>query len=420
MPDKCTAPAGDDLETPRRSVWTVDGFRRMLRCRPILLVGLGAALVVLTLLGLLLLRPRVPNVSSGDAEANSAWPSAGADHDQRPLETPNEPADDAARLSDTAIASSLDWIARQQLPDGGWRFDGRASSDVAATALALLPYLGASPAQGAEPHGAAVSRGLWWLANHQRPDGDLRADSASHLGMYAQSIAAAVLCEAFLWTGHDDWRRPAARAIDFLVQAQCPDGGWRGDLPHERAPADRLSNTSVLGWVLIALHSARTAGLDVPEETLELAGHYLDSAAHRDGAAYGYEPDGRPSRAMTAAALLCRLHLGWTTEHPALREGVRYLLEDQPPRAEDPDITYWYFATQAMHALGGSEWTQWRRPLRDVLLATQEQAGEAAGSWSPRGPHAIAGGRLYMTALAACVLEIERRPAPMPRATSRP
>lgn len=395
-------------------------LRQMLRRRPKLLVSLGTALVVLTLLGLLLLRSRAPEVSSGEAERNSARPSAGVDNDQRPLERPDEPAGDPARLSNAAIASSLDWLARQQLPDGGWRFDGRASSDVAATALALLPYLGASPAQGAEPHSAAVSRGLGWLVKHQRPDGDLRADSASHLGMYAQSIAATVLCEAFLWTGHDDWRRPAARAIDFLVQAQCPDGGWRGELPREWAPADRLSNTSVLGWVLIALHSAQTARLALPEETLELAGHYLDSAAHRDGAAYGYEPDGSPSRAMTAAALLCRLHLGWTTEHPSLREGIRYLLEEQPPRAEEPDITYWYFATQAMQALGGPEWTQWRRPMREVLLATQEQSGEAAGSWSPRGPHAAAGGRLYMTALAACVLEIERWPAPVPRGANRP
>ena len=51
--------------------------------------------------------------------------------------------------------------------------------------------------------------------------------------------------------------------------------------------------------------------------------------------------------------------------------------------------------------------------MRDVLVFTQEQKGPDAGSWDPKGPHAGSGGRLYMTSLAACTLEVYYRHLPI-------
>ena len=66
-----------------------------------------------------------------------------------------------------------------------------------------------------------------------------------------------------------------------------------------------------------------------------------------------------------------------------------------------------------MHHFGGPEWNEWNLRMRDVLVKSQETRGHAAGSWAPRGDRADAGGRIYMTALAVCTLEVYYRHLPI-------
>jgi hypothetical protein len=316
-------------------------------------------------------------------------------------------------LTEAAVARGLRWLAQNQQPDGRWRLDGGVRSDSAATSLALLPFLGAGQTHLGGRYKDTVASGLRWLVSQQRDDGDLRAGSAGNTGMYAHGQGAIVLCEAYLMTGDQSLREPAQRAIDFIVAAQYPDGGWRYQPNSEARPHERRSDTSVVGWQLMALQSARAAKLTVPDETLELAGHFLDSVQSRDGALYAYQPQNRPTHVMTAEALLCRIYLGWTLDQPGLVEGARFLTEEHLPSDHDPNVYYWYYATQAMHHVGGTKWERWNLRMRDVLVNSQEKRGQQAGSWAPRGGHASAGGRVYMTALAVCTLEVYYRHLPI-------
>lgn len=316
-------------------------------------------------------------------------------------------------LTEAAVARGLRWLAQQQQPDGRWRLDGGVRSDSAATSLALLPFLGAGQTHLSGRHKETVARGLRWLISNQKPDGDLRADSAGNTGMYAHGQAALVLGEAFLMTGDEALRPPAQKAIDFIVGAQYSDGGWRYEPNQELAGREQRGDTSVVGWQLMAMQSARAAKLSVPAETFELSSHFLDSVQRQDGALYGYQPGHQPSAAMTAEALLCRIYLGWTKSDPPLMEGVRWLLENHPPAADSPNVYYWYYGTQALHHVGGAEWERWNFLMRDALVNTQETRGESAGSWAPRGEHASAGGRVYMTSLAVCTLEVYYRHLPI-------
>ena len=286
-------------------------------------------------------------------------------------------------LTEAAVARGLRWLTRQQQPDGRWRLDGGVSSDAAGTSLALLPYLGAGQTHLTGRYRETVGQGLRWLVEHQKPDGDLRADSSGNTGMYAHGQAAIVLSEAFLMTGDEALRGPAQKSLDFIVAAQYPDGGWRYRPKPELGRHEQQGDTSVVGWELMALQSGRAAGLEVPAETFELAGHYLDSAGHRDGSQYAYQPRQRPTHVMTAEGLLCRIYLGWTKDDPPLMEGVKFLLENHRPRPDDPNIYYWYYGTQALHHVGGPEWEQWNTWMRDVLVTTQEREGDRAGSWAP-------------------------------------
>lgn len=327
-------------------------------------------------------------------------------------------------LTEAAVARGLRWLARHQHPDGSWSLDrfhqvagcncddrGSLSSDPAATSLALLPFLGAGQTHLTGLHRDTVARGLRWLLEVQEGNGDLRGSGGQYPGMYAQGQAAIVLCEAFLMTGDELLRGPAQQAIDFIVAAQYPDGGWRY---HPRQETRNWQgDTSVIGWQLMALQSARAAGLTVPGETLENAGHFLDTVARADGALYSYLPGEDPTAPMTAEALLCRIYLGWKRNDPPLVAGLDQLLTDEPPQIDRPNIYYWYYATQAMHHFGGAEWRAWNLQMRDVLVATQETRGHAAGSWPCRGPLTGPGGRLYVTSLAICCLEVYYRHLPI-------
>jgi hypothetical protein len=328
-------------------------------------------------------------------------------------------------LTEAAVARGLRWLERHQNDDGSWSLDrfhrvapcdcrnrGTISSDTAATSLVLLPFLGAGQTHLSGVYKDSVAQGLRWLLQQQKTNGDLRGSSRQYPGMYAHGQATIVLCEAFLMTGDEELRIPAQRAIDFIVAAQYRDGGWR--YYPARETRSEMGDTSVLGWQLMALQSALAVGLSVPESTLENASNFLDQTARADGALYAYlarEDD--PSAPMTAEGLLCRIYLGWKQNHPSLRAGVAWMLENAPPSASEPDIYYWYYATQTIHHFGGPQWNEWNREMRDVLVTTQETRGHAAGSWRPDGPLTSQGGRIYMTALAICCLEIYYRHLPI-------
>ena len=321
-------------------------------------------------------------------------------------------------LTEAAVARGLRWLQLHQERNGSWSLDrfnrqpgctcnsGGVKSDSAATSLALLPFLGAGQTHLVGAHQDTVARGLKWLLERQDPSGDLRADSAGNTGMYAHGQGAIVLCEAFFMTGDERLREPAQRSIDFIVAAQHPAGGWR------YAPGME-GDTSVFGWQLMALQSARAANLAVPDETLELAGHFLDRVGYRGGSIYGYMPRKIPDEVMTAEALLCRAYLGWSANTPGFFDGVDFLQDRYLPDADQSNFYYWYYGTQLMHHVGGAHWEIWNHKIRDILVETQRHRGHAAGSWDPIDSHDRAGGRLYATAVATCTLEVYYRHLPI-------
>jgi hypothetical protein len=328
--------------------------------------------------------------------------------------------------TEAAVARGLKWLARHQNDDGSWSLHnfhtagecgGRCghrgfNSDVSGTGLALLPFLGAGQTHLDGQYTGEVRRGLQWLIDHQRPDGNLPS-SYANTHMYAHGQAAIALCEAYALT-QDPWlREPAQKAVDFIVKAQHSGGGWRYK-PHQ--PGD----TSVVGWQLMALRSAQMAYLQVPPEAFDKARAFLDSVqddrSDPEGGRYSYLPGQRSTPTMTAEALLCRQYSGWPHDHPGLASGVRYLLDEHLPQPGGKlNMYYTYYATQVMHHMGGDAWNHWNYQVRDLLVDLQETGGHAAGSWRPRGGHDDAGGRLYMTALAVCTLEVYYRHLPLYR-----
>lgn len=354
--------------------------------------------------------------------------------------------------TEQAVEIGLDFLVRNQFPDGRWCLDripddreatppdyfaGGMNCDTAGTGLSLLAFLGAGYTHTGDKHRDTVHRGLWWLVRNQQPNGQLftrETDATQAARSYGHGMATIALCEAYGMTRDPALREPAQKAIGFILDAQdrrC--GGWRYTQPDGSPVWYRESDTSVSGWMLMALKSAQMAGLEVPDDSLHMVSRWLDGAQAHGGALYVYNPHalltaeqigGRsPNRAMTAEGLLMRLYLGWQPDNPALVAGAEYLKANPPElaTAEQPlrDSYYWYYATQVMFQMQGDYWTTWNERLQAMLGPSQVVSGPWTGSWHPQSPHsdrwAHAGGRLYVTALNLLMLEVYYRHLPLYR-----
>ncbi len=320
--------------------------------------------------------------------------------------------------------SAGNWQLHQGYPDAGERV---LRTDTGATALSLLCYLGSG-----QTHLQAkdkktqeiVQKGLDWLKGIQKANGDFHdhTELGRQTAYYAHSQATIVMCEAYAMTKDRSLYEPATRGVEFLLNSQQPnEGGWK----YQPQDARSVGDLSVTGWALMALHSARAAGIEVPDEPFQRASKFLNSVQEKNGAFYKYEP--RPgwdvSRSMTAEGLLCRQFLGWPRTQPQLQEGVAFLLDEKykPEWSEGRRNVYeWYYVGHVLHNINDEEWTDWYNVVKDEIIAKQQGAGgEYRGSWSPNKPkgapyeYAEQAGRLYITAMCALILELPYRHQPI-------
>ncbi|MEN0110170.1 MAG: hypothetical protein AAF805_05565, partial [Planctomycetota bacterium] len=343
--------------------------------------------------------------------------------------------------SEAAVARGLAWLAEHQNADGTWslvhstgRCRGRCPNDAriggeapaansvrGATALALLPFLGAGQTPSEGRHRRVVRRGLAALVRLGREESGMPGRSWSDNGrMYAHGLATIALGESYGMTGDSRLRAPADDALAYLVAAQHERGGWR-------YRPGQSGDTSVTGWQVMALKSGQLAGLSVPPRVAKRAGAFLDSVAVSRGAEYRYTPPSRVgleegeeppdpgggTPTLTAVGLLSRMYLGWRQGDPRLARGIAALAEEGPDRG---NYYFNYYAAQAIfHATGGAGpvWRAWNEELREQLIAQQETEGHRRGSWWVEGPHNRRGGRLYTTALAVMTLEVYYRYLPL-------
>ena len=164
----------------------------------------------------------------------------------------------------------------------------------------------------------------------------------------------------------------------------------------------------------MALHAAKDAGIEVPDECLAQTMEYLDTVQpDKTIGLFCYQPREAVNATMTAAGILSCQYSGWESDNPAMLGGIDQMVRRYRPRAEQPNMYYWYYATQVMHNVGGNRWDEWNQQFGELLIQQQVDQGHAAGSWTPEAQYDVAGGRLYMTALACCTLEIYYRYLPL-------
>ena len=333
------------------------------------------------------------------------------------------------------VPRALDWLARHQSPDGRWDADGYSTRcrgvrcpgdggsrhDAGVTGLAVLAFLGGGETHQTPAHGEAVRIALRWLKGEQDAEGCFGPRLSQH-HVYDHALATLAMAEAFGATQSPVFRGSAESGVAFILKAQNPYLGWRYGV----RPGD--NDTSVTGWMTLALGSARASGLEVPDLSFQGALAWFDKVTDPEQGRAGYTARGNgPARPMemidrfppdrsespTAVALVGRLLCGQAPDHEPVRRGLD-LIGRKPPAWDDRgsiDFPYWFFGTQASFRAGGEFWRRWSGALDGAVRDTQRHDADtcASGSWDPADAWGLEGGRVYSTAINALTLEIHQR-----------
>ena len=201
--------------------------------------------------------------------------------------------------TEESVRQALEWLKRQQTRDGSWSLKGPyrdgsgLENKVAATAMALLAFQGAGHTDEVGDYQSNVIKGWDFLFKEMDRDSNfIQGGIPNQHVLYSQAQATIALCELYGMTQREDLREPAQRAIDYAVRIQSPEGGWK-------YTPGQGSDTSVTGWFVMALQSAKMSGLEVPDKTFQGITKFLDSVQKEDGSKYTYH-----SRSVALSTIL--------------------------------------------------------------------------------------------------------------------
>ena len=336
------------------------------------------------------------------------------------------------------VNQSLEWLSNHQSEDGRWDCDnfmsngdpsrgplcngkGMATYDVGVTGLALLCFLGAGHTHREGNYTMTVLRGLKWLRDQQDADGCFGPRGDQHF-TYSHAIAALAMAEAYGMSRSGIWKNSAQDGINYVMQCQNPYKAWR----YGERPGD--NDVSVTGWMVMALKSAKAAGLDVNDACFQWALDFVNEMTDEENGRTGYTKRGElpvraegrleqfpatESESLTGVGILTRVFCGQDpAATPEIKAGAELISRRLPvwePKSGKVDMYYWYYATLAMYQVGGEDWVTWNARLKDAVITPQRTDGNYAGSWDPIGAWGEDGGRVYSTALMTLCMEVYYR-----------
>lgn len=305
-----------------------------------------------------------------------------------------------------AVSKGLTALAALQNDKGSFG-SRRYGDNVGITSLCALAFMADGHVPGRGEFGPVVERALEFILNATNETGFVAADT-SHGPMYGHGFAVLFLGEIYGMTAGGDETAIAQRTHDALVrsvrlivQTQNDEGGWR----YNPVPYD--ADISVTICQIMALRSARNAGIEVPLETIDRAVEYVRGCQNADGG-FKYQLTRGPSAWPRSAAGIAALFYAGEYEDEGIERGLDYLVRNALPGAGNPDGPYYYYgqyyATQCMYLAGAEWWAQWWPAIRQELLSRQNDTG----LWTDSAP-----GEAYATAMALIVLQMPKRYLPI-------
>ncbi|MFK7959242.1 MAG: prenyltransferase/squalene oxidase repeat-containing protein [Phycisphaerales bacterium] len=321
--------------------------------------------------------------------------------DDETIGAQNNPLEDEITPAlEAAVQKGFAYLAAQQNDDGSFGH-GRYGKHVGISSLCAIAFMADGNLPGRGPFGDRVERALEFVLDHATDAGLLAAET-SHGPMYGHGFATLFLGEIYGMNPTDERVREALeKAVDIIIGSQNEEGGWR----YNPVPMD--ADVSVTICQVMALRSARNAGIKVPKETIERAVEYVRECQNDDGGFRYMRSPGGSAWPRTAAGVAALFYAG---EHDdeSIDRGLDYLVRNAFPgsRLANRSHQYYghYYAVQAMYLAGGERWATWWPAIRQELMSTQHPEG----GWLDH----YAGGA-YSSAMSLIVLQMPKRYLPI-------
>ncbi len=343
--------------------------------------------------------------------------------------------------SEQAVARGLQWLARNQGPEGNWQ-----SNDLGLVGTGMLAFMSAGHLPGRGRYSENVQRAMdYILRNADAPAGARRGAakvsgkptgllniSEPRRGMYNHGLATFALGQLYGMSNDPRLGPTLDRALRVICQTQCDDGGW-DYIAHRQQNGHDLSLAVMQA---LALRSAVDSGLEVPPETVDLAiksvrEHYTPQGCDRNApeeeqrkfpGRFTYSKGGgNATTAMAAAGVVCLQEFAqyddWRIEKNMEVIG-KAIDEKARPGVKTPpfDAYTTYYVGQALYQVGGNRWKELYPKLRESIVASQVRAPgrtDTDGKWP--ADHRVGGkaGELYMTSVACFILAMPNRYLPI-------
>ncbi|MBK8207371.1 MAG: terpene cyclase/mutase family protein [Planctomycetes bacterium] len=344
---------------------------------------------------------------------------------------------DDSKRANAQKTHNIEWVAAGAADgDKGWE----STADIGLTGLALLAFAGAGNSHMSGNYKEAIRYGLAYLKKVQSNDGCFGGKDDDHF-VYNHAIATMAMAEIFGLSGDNDVKLIADKAVDFILKAQNPGLGWRyGVQPG-------INDSSVTGWMVMALKSAKMAGLDFDSHKSFSDASEWFKMVTADVNGYpktGYDAPGSNNARLRTASdyehnptmdAIYITSMLWTGKADlndrVLKSHARVCVEKSYlPTWEHSkvDFYYWYMASMALYQVGGSTWATWEKAMARTLLdnqrgwhATDRTKGHTSketldehGSWDAVDAWGQAGGRVYATAINCLTLQTYYRYMKLP------
>ena len=280
------------------------------------------------------------------------------------------PADEAVGMAELtpevqkAIQKGLEQLIATQNPDGSW-----GQHKVASTALGLMAFMVKGHFPEKAPYGENLTKAVDFLLQQSEAQRGYMGAS-----MYEHGLATLALSEVWGMSNRAGVKEALKNAVDVILKSQNPAGGWR----YSPAPVD--ADISVTVMQIVALASAKEAGIMVPDSVIQKATAYVTACQHAQTGGFAYQPGGGPGFARTGAGVMSLMMCG-QRDSQAVKRGLDYLVAQPANVFESADGYYFYahyYAVQAMYQAGDKYYQKWYPKIRDSILKKQA----ADGSWA--------------------------------------
>ncbi len=332
---------------------------------------------------------------------------------------------------DRAVEQAVAYLLKNQRDDGAITDKDQRENRAVMTSLSLLAMaaVGHQPSDKTD-EGKAMRRALVFVLDQKWSDRNGYYGGPDGSRMYGHGITTLMLSE-MLGMGVDDEmdqliRRRLEKAIDLILAAQRYKrkqskykGGWRYQ------PDARDADLSLTVWQLMALRSAKNAGLDVPKDAIDDAVDYLKRSYHsrRDSkgnptnlrSGFTYQPDSRDVRFTSTSMGLLAMQVCGEYDAPEVTGAANWLQDRNVKTSERFFLYGLYYYSQGMYQYAErlkrngkiEEGQRWARTanekVKDLLLRKQRRDG----AWRSDDNSERSAGYVYCTSMAVLSLSVK-------------